>query len=291
MKKSMCLAAALTLGVSIAATGAAASWSAPQEPFALYGNTYYVGTGGISAVLITSPAGHILIDGGPTGSAGQIADHVRKLGFRVEDIRYILNGHEHFDHAGGIAALQKMSGATVLASPASAEVLRTGQPDKRDAQFPGLEAMTPAANTRAVRDGEIVKLGPIAVTAHFTPGHTIGSTSWTWQSAENGKQLSMVYGDSLNALAAEGRSFSRNPLYPGARADVERSIAMVESLDCDVLVSAHPELSGLWEKKAKQAQLGNAAFVDREGCRTYAAKARAALARTLAAEGGAAPSA
>jgi metallo-beta-lactamase class B len=155
MKKLVCLAVAM-LGVPSVAT--AADWSAPQEPFALYGNTYYVGTGGISAVLITSPAGHILIDGGPTGSSSQIADHVRKLGFRVEDIRYILNGHEHFDHAGGIAALQKMSGAAVLASPASAEVLRTGQPDRRDAQYPGLQAMTPAANTRAVRDGEVVKL-------------------------------------------------------------------------------------------------------------------------------------
>jgi metallo-beta-lactamase class B len=289
MKKQLFLAAALTLGVSIAAT--AADWFAPQEPFALYGNTYYVGTGGISAVLITSAAGHILIDGGPPGSSSQIAEHVRKLGFRIEDIRYILNGHEHFDHAGGIATLQKMSGAAVLASPASAEVLRTGQPDKRDAQYPSLQAMTPIVNARAVRDGEVVKLGPLAVTAHFTPGHTLGATSWTWQSAEGGRTLNMVYGDSLNALAADGRSFSKNPLYPNARADVERSIATVEALDCDVLVSAHPEQSELWDKKAKQAQLGNAAFVDRDGCRKYAAKARATFAKVLAAEGSAGPSA
>jgi metallo-beta-lactamase class B len=281
MKKLICLSAAIALSVSVAV---AADWSAPQDPFAVYGNTYYVGTGGISAVLITSPAGHILIDGGPPGSSDQIAEHVRKLGFRVEDIRTILNGHEHFDHAGGIAALQKMSGATVLASPAAAEVLRTGQPDKRDAQYPGLKAMTPIANTRAVRDGEVVRLGPLAVTAHFTPGHTLGATSWTWRSSEGGQTMNMVYGDSVNALAAAGLSFSRNPLYPNARADVERSIATVESLDCDVLVSAHPEASGLWEKKAKQAELGNAAFIDRDGCRKYAATARAMLVKTLAAE-------
>jgi predicted alpha/beta superfamily hydrolase/glyoxylase-like metal-dependent hydrolase (beta-lactamase superfamily II) len=287
MKKPIYVAAALALGVSVAA--AAADWFAPQDPFAVYGNTYYVGTGGIGAVLITSPSGHILIDGGPTGASGQIAEHVRRLGFKVEDIRYILNGHEHFDHAGGIAELQKMSGATVLASPASEAVLRTGQPDKRDAQYPGLQPMTPVANTRTVRDGEVVRLGPLAVTAHFTPGHTLGATSWTWQSSEGGKTMHMVYGDSVNGIAAEGRSFSRNPLYPNARADVERSIATVESLDCDVLVSAHPELSGLWEKKAKQAELGNAAFVDRDGCRKYAAKARAVLAKTLAAEVPSAP--
>jgi predicted alpha/beta superfamily hydrolase/glyoxylase-like metal-dependent hydrolase (beta-lactamase superfamily II) len=289
MKTSSYLAAALTLGLPVVA--AAASWSAPQEPFALYGNSYYVGTGGISAVLITSPAGHILIDSGPSGSSAQIAEHVRKLGFRIEDIRYILNGHEHFDHAGGIADLQKVSGAMVLGSPASVDVLRTGQPDKRDPQYPSLEAMTPAANTRAVRDGEVVRLGPLAVTAHFTPGHTPGATSWTWRSGEGGHTMNMVYGDSLNAVTAAGWSFSKNPLYPTARADIERSIAKVESLNCDVLVSAHPEQSGLWDKKEKQAQLGNAAFVDPEGCRKYAATARAMLAKTLATEGGAAPSA
>jgi len=280
------LAAALLLGVAaVPAPVRAADWYAPQTPFTLYGNTYYVGTHGISAVLITSPTGHILIDGGPTGAAVQIADHVRQLGFKVEDIRYILSGHEHFDHAGGIAALQAMSGAAVLGSPAAVEVLRTGQPDKRDAQYPDLETMDPTAHTRAVRDGEVVTLGPLAVTAHFTPGHTPGATSWTWRSDEGGRTMHMVYADSLNAIVAEGRSFSRNPLYPAARADVERSIATVEALECDILVSAHPEGSDLWERLAQRATLGTAAFVDRAACRSYGAKARATLARTLAAEG------
>lgn len=279
------LAAALLLAAAVPAPVCAADWYAPQTPFALYGNTYYVGTHGISVVLITSPAGHILIDGGPTGAAVQIADHVRQLGFKVEDIRYILSGHEHFDHAGGIAALQAMSGATVLGSPAAVEVLRSGQPDKRDAQYPNLKAMDPTAHTRAVRDGEVVTLGPLAVTAHFTPGHTPGATSWTWRSDEGGKTMRMVYADSINAIVAKGRSFSRNPLYPTARTDVERSIAKLEALECDVLVSAHPEGSDLWERLAQRATLGAAAFVDRTACRSYGAKARATLARTLAAEG------
>lgn len=284
MKTPISFAVAIALGTSLGAASAA-DWHAPQDPFAVYANTYYVGTGGISAVLITSPAGHILIDGGPTGSSAQIAEHVRKLGFKVEDIRYILSGHEHFDHAGGIADLQKMSGAEVRGSPPDIEVLRSGRADKRDAQYPNLQAMTPVANTRAVRDGEVVKLGPLAVTAHFTPGHTMGATSWTWQSSEDGRTMNMVYADSVTSIAADGRSFSRNPLYPHARANIERSIATMESLKCDVLVSAHPEFSGLWEKKAKQAQLGNAAFVDRDGCRKYATQARDMLAKTLAAEG------
>ena len=285
MNTSLRFTAAIVLACAAASVPVrAADWYAPQAPFALYGNTYYVGTHGISAVLITSPAGHILIDGGPPDAETQIADHVRQLGFKVEDIRYILSGHEHFDHAGGIAALQALSGAEVLGSPAAIEVLRTGQPDKRDAQYPSLRPLTPAMRTRAVRDGEVVTLGPLAVTAHFTPGHTPGATSWAWQSGEAGKTMHMVYADSLTAVAAEGRSFSRNPLYPNARADVEHSIATVDGLECDVLVSAHPEFAGLWERKARQPELGNAAFVDRGACRNYAASARAWLAKTLAAE-------
>ncbi|MCS0585535.1 subclass B3 metallo-beta-lactamase [Massilia pinisoli] len=279
MKNTIRLAALLLLGgVSASTVAGMTDWLAPQDPFAIYGNSYYVGTHGISAVLITSSAGHILIDAGPAGAADQVAAHVRALGFKVEDIRYILNGHEHFDHAGGIAALQKMSGAEVLGSPAAIAVLKSGQPDKRDAQLPNLEPLAPVANTRAVRDGDIVKLGPLAVTAHFTPGHTPGATSWTWQSSAGGKTMHMVYADSLTAIAADGRSFSRNPLYPTARADVERSIAKIEGLECDVLVSAHPDFSDMWERQA------HATFVDRDACRAYAANARTWLAKTLAAE-------
>jgi metallo-beta-lactamase class B len=285
MKNPIRFTAALLLGgACIIATAGMAEWMAPQDPFPLYGNTYYVGTHGISAVLITSPAGHILIDGGPPGASAQIAAHIRALGFKVEDVRYILDGHEHFDHAGGIAALQKMSGAVVLGSPASVAVLKTGQPDKRDAQYPNLTPLAPVANTRAVHDGDVVKLGPLAVTAHFTRGHTPGSTSWTWQSSEGGKTMHIVYADSLTAVAADGRSFSRNPLYPNARTDIEHSIATVEGLECDVLVSAHPDFSDLWERKARQSDIKNEAFVDRDACRKYAANARAWLAKTLAKE-------
>jgi metallo-beta-lactamase class B len=262
----------------------AADWYAPQDPFAIADGTYYVGTGGISAVLITSPAGHILIDAGPTGADGQVAAHIRQLGFKVEDIRIILNSHDHFDHAGGIAAMQKASGAAVLASPPALAVLRSGLPDKSDPQFPSLEPMAPAAGVRPLRNGEVVRVGTLAVTAHFTPGHTKGGTSWTWEARSDGKTVHLVYADSLTAIAAKGRRFDGNPLYPEARADLERSIALVEALPCDVLVSTHPEASGLWERKAQQPVRGVAAFVDPAACRRYAAKARAWLADTLATE-------
>lgn len=262
-------------------TALAADWNGPQEPFALFGNTYYVGTAGLSAVLITSKAGHILVDGATPQAPAQIVQHIRKLGFRIEDVRYILSSHEHFDHAGGIAELQKLSGATVLASPAAAQVLRSGLPDKGDPQYSGLDPMTPVAKVRAVRDGEVVKLGPLAVTAHFTPGHTKGGTSWTWRSVEGGKSADIVYADSLNAVAADGARFDGNPGYPTARADIERSMETIAGLKCDVLVSAHPEFSGLWERKARQPALGNAAFIDGNACRDYVAVARERLQKRL----------
>lgn len=279
-KKIACLPAIVTAAFLL--TARAADWYAPQEPFAVYGNTYYVGTGGISAVLLTSPAGHVLVDGGAPKSPRQIAENIRRLGFKVEDIRYIINSHAHHDHAGGIAELQKLSGATVLASPASLAVISSGQPDKTDPQFPHLVPMTPVAKSRVIHDGEVIRLGQISLTAHFTPGHTKGGTSWTWQSTENGRIANMVYADSLYAMSGEAVRFSRNPAYPDAQAAVEGSIARVESLECDVLVAAHPELGGLWERKARQPALGNAAFIDKNACRDYAARARAWLARMLA---------
>lgn len=287
MKKKYALLSALVVAASLVSAGAA-DWYAPQEPFAVYGNTYYVGTGGISAVLITSRAGHVLIDGGAPRAPARIAEHIRQLGFRVEDIRYILNSHAHHDHAGGIPELQKLSGATVLASPASLAVIASGQPDKSDPQLPHLAPMTPVTKLRAVHDGEVVRLGPIALTARFTPGHTKGGTSWTWQSTDQGRVANMVYADSLYALSGDAVRFSDNPGYPEAKADVERSIATLASLECDVLVAAHPELGGLWERKAQQPARGNAAFIDRDACRNYAAKARAWLAKTLAADAAAA---
>lgn len=263
---------------------AGADWNAPQEPFAVFGNTYYVGTHGISAVLITSAAGHILIDGATEEAPAQIARHIRQLGFRVEDIKIILNSHEHVDHAGGIAELQKMSGATVLASTAGAAVLRTGHPNPDDPQFADLPpAMAASARVRAVVDGAVVSVGPLRVTAHSTPGHAPGGTSWTWDAREGNVTAHMVYADSLNAIAAapyELRTHART------RSDLERSIAAVAALPCDILISAHPEQSELWSRLHNVGQQGHAALIDNQACRVYAANAGTRLARTLAAEGG-----
>jgi len=282
--KTRPIRAALAAAVLSCLPGAHAdpeAWTAPQEPFKVYGNTWYVGTHGLSSVLITSPAGHILIDGASTDAAPQVLAHIRQLGFKVEDIRYILNSHEHFDHAGGIAALQRASGAVVLGSVKSEPVLRSGLQDKGDPQFASNEApMTPIANTRVVRDGEVVKLGPLSLTAHYTPGHTQGGISWTWRETESGKGAAMVYADSLGAYTAGSFRYSGDKRYPQARADVEKSAATLAGLPCDILMSTHPEASGLWERKER----GN--LFDAQACKAYAEKGRERLRAVLDKEAG-----
>lgn len=273
-------AAALVAG---AAPATAADWDGPQEPFALYGNTYYVGPHGVSSVLITSPAGHILIDGGSPKSPEKIAQRIRQMGFRIEDVKYILNSHDHFDHAGGIAALQRLSGAKVLSSTVGAAVLRTGVTSADDPQLTDLPAkMAPVGRVEAIADGGVVAVGPLRVTAHYTPGHAPGGVSWTWQSEQDGTMANMVYADSLSARAATPYRFRD---HPAIRDSLTRSIAVVAALPCDILVSAHPEASDLWERLEKASRQGKAAFIDRNACRAYAAEASARLASVLAEEG------
>ena len=289
MNRTTCLALAMAGAAACALSAtvhAADDWTTPQTPFAVFGNTYYVGTRGLSALLLTSGEGHILIDGAGPETPDQIARNIRALGFRVEDVRVIVNSHAHFDHAGGIAQLQRLSGAEVLAGAAGAPVLRTGQPDRGDPQYGDLPAMTPVARVRAVADGEVVRVGPLALTMHATPGHARGGATWTWQSAEGGRTAHIVYADSLNAYGAQTFRYSGDPAYPQARADVERSIATVAALPCDILVSAHPEASGLWQRHARRARDGNAAFFDSGACRAYAQRARARLQKVLAEEAG-----
>lgn len=273
------IAALLSCLLAVPALSVAAEWEGPQDPFKLYGNSYYVGTAGLSSVLITSPAGHILIDGATPKAAGQIAAHIRQLGFKLEDIRYILTSHEHFDHVGGVAELQRLSGATVLTSAAAKPVLETGKTDKGDPQFGNnMPDMTPVSPVRAVRDGESVELGPLSIKAHYTPGHTKGGISWTWMAFENGRPMNMVYADSLNAITGPGFRYSGNTVYPNAKADIEHSIARVAALPCDILVTAHPEANDLLERQAKGK------LADANACKAYAETGRVRLAKTLAEE-------
>src|SRR5215472_13676099 len=189
-------------------------WNLPQQPFKIYANTYYVGTHGLGSVLITSPAGHILIDGALPESVPQIVSNIRSFGFRVEDIKLIVNSHVHFDHAGGIAELQKLSGARVAASPWTANVMKKGIVPHDDPQFGLIIPISRVTSVTTLRDGETLNMGSVAVTPHFTPGHTPGGTSWTWRSCENSRCVTIVYADSFTAVSSDSFLFSRSQLYP-----------------------------------------------------------------------------
>lgn len=264
-----------------------AEWNAPREPFRIFGNTYYVGTAGLSAILVTSDSGHVLIDGGLAESAVAIVAHVRALGFRVGDIRLILNSHAHYDHAGGIAALQRASRAVVAASPASARWLERGGSYPDDPQYGVALSFPPVHGVRIIADGEELRVGPLAMTAHFTAGHTPGGTTWSWRSCEGGRCVDVVYADSQTPVSADGFRFTDSRTYPGALDDFAHGLAVLERLPCDLLLTPHPAASDLFERlEARDAGKADA-LLDPDACRRYAATARQQLAKRVAAEAGA----
>ena len=260
-------------------------WNGTREPFRVYGNTWSVGTAGLGSILITSPQGHILIDGGLPQSAPLIAKNIETAGFRLRDIKLILNSHTHYDHAGGIAALVRATGAPVAASPASKRALERGGPMEDDPQFSfGAKHnnYAPVAKVRAIADGETLKVGPLAVTAHFTPGHTPGGTSWTWRECEGQRCLSLVYADSLNSVSAPDYRFSANA---STAASFARSIRVVEALPCDILLAPHPVLIDLDAKlqRWKENPTVNP-LIDTGACKAYAQAARERLETRVAEE-------
>ena len=261
-----------------------AAWNAPRAPFRVFGNTYYVGTAGLSAVLVTSDNDLILLDGALPQSATMIDQSIRTLGFRTEDIRLIVNSHAHFDHAGAIAALQRASGAVVAASSAGARALEQGKPVPDDPQARS-SPFPPAKSVRVIADGEVLRVGTLAMTAHLTAGHTPGSTTWTWQSCEGTKCLNVVYADSLNSVSEPGFRFTGDATHPSRVESFRQSIAKVAALPCDILLTVHPEFADLSKKLALRVQQPGAnPFIDAGACRAYAATALTSLERRIAEE-------
>lgn len=280
MIKSLLAAVLCSLGAS-ACADVFTDWNKPVEPFQIYGNSYYVGVSSLSSVLVTSPQGHILLDGGYPDSPQRIAASIRKLGFRIQDVKLILSSHDHFDHAGGIAELQRMSGATVVASPLTAADLKRGSMARDDPQFVGSTPFAKVRKVRTVRDGEAVKVGPLTVTAMYTPGHTAGGTSWTWSSCEQERCASIVFADSINPISSDGYKFSA---HPEVLKQYEQSHAALEQASCDIIIAVHPDNSGTWDKlkSGKPHPLLDGG----EGCKAYARQSRDNLNLRLAKEAG-----
>lgn len=223
------------------------AWNVPVAPFRIIGNVHYVGVAGVSAFLITTPDGAIVLDGGMPETAPLIARNIEKLGVGLRDVRYLLNSHAHFDHAGGLADLRKRSGATLVASARDAEILRAGGPD-----------MPPVPVGRVIADGQAVELGGTTLTAHVTPGHTKGCTTWTMSTEDDARRYDVLFYCSTSVVDR----LVGNTRYPDIVADYERSFAVLRSMRADVFLGNHPAFFDLAGKRRRMSRGGPNPFVD-----------------------------
>jgi metallo-beta-lactamase class B len=254
-------------------------WSDPAPPAHVFGNVYMVGTCGIVSLLITSPDGHILIDGATKEAAPGIAANIRTLGFDPKDVRYLLSSHEHVDHAEGLGQLKAITGGKMIARAEAKATLESGTLDLSDPQHGVLPDFSGVKVDRIIADGEHLRLGTLDLTAHATPGHSPGSTSWTWRSCEAKTCRNIVYADSLTAISADSYRFSEHPDYV---ATFRRTLGRVAgTTPCDILITPHPVSSNFFERLA-----GNAPLVDNKACAAYAATALQKLDARLAKEAG-----
>jgi metallo-beta-lactamase class B len=258
------------------ACGDSTDWERPAPPVRIHGNTYLVGTCGISSILIVGEDGDVLIDAGTEKGADLVADNIRQLGFRLQDIKYLLTSHEHFDHVGGMARLQALTGATLVTSAPAERVLNTGAAGADDPQA-GMHKPFPAANVgRVVGDGSDVMLGNIRLFAMATPGHTPGALSWRWESCDGGVCRTMVFADSLTPVSRDNYRFSDHPDYLAA---YRASIAKIAKSPCEILLTPHPSASAM-----KERLTGKQPLFDPDGCKNYAAKVTQMLDERLAKE-------
>lgn len=259
------------------ACGKRDGWSEPAPPAHVFGNVYMVGTCGITALLITTPNGHFLIDGATDEAAEAIAANIRDVGFDPKDVRTLLITHEHLDHAGGIAKLKAITGANFSVREPAKLAMETGLPSQTDPQhglhpaFPGVKA------EQIVNNGDVLRIGKQAITVVATPGHSPGGTSYTWKSCDGGICRQIVYADSLNAVSADAYRFSDHLDYVTT---LRSSMVRIEAIkDCDIMISPHPFQSEFFERLA-----GEKPLIDADRCKQYVSAARKRLDDRLAKE-------
>lgn len=237
-------------------------WNLPMKPFPVIANIYYVGTAGTSAFIISTPRGLILTDGGLPESAQQVEANIKTMGFDLRNVKILLNSHAHFDHAGALAKLKRDSGARLVASEADKPFLEKGLisfgPSVAD-PFP------PVTVDRTVKDGDTVSLGGVTLTAHLTPGHTPGCTTWTMPITSGGETLQVMF---FCSITGGGNPLVNNQAYPAIASDYKATFAKLKTMDADIFLAPHGEQFGLTKKlAAMQANAGNAAapnpFIDK----------------------------
>ncbi|WP_425603375.1 subclass B3 metallo-beta-lactamase [Luteimonas endophytica] len=250
-----------------------AAWRQPVAPLRIAERTWQIGTAGLSAILLQGSEGAVLIDGGMPQAADHLLANLQALGLAPADLKLILHSHAHADHVGPLAALRRATGARVLSNAESARLLAQGGAD--DIHFGDGLLYPPVHVDRVLQDGERVVLGDLALLVHFTPGHTPGSMSWSWEDRREGRALRIVYADSLSA---PDYRLLDNPRYPRIVDDYRAAFATLRALPCDLLLTPHPDASG-WRFDA-----GAATQPSPVDCRAYADRAETRLEAQLAAE-------
>ena len=251
-----------------------AQWAKPVNPFRIHDNLWYVGTDNLSSLLITTPQGHILIDAALDVSAPRIRQNIEALGFRLSDVRLILNSHARLDQAGGIARLKAWSGATLVASQANADQMTRG--GKGDFAL-GDALPFPAVDTdKVIQDGEILTIGRVRVEALLTPGHLPGSTSWLI-TLPDGKTL--IYADSL---ATPDYYLVNNKNYPSLVSDIRKSFALLTAQKADIFIASKGDRFDLKAKRARLDAGDKDAFIDRDGLQRYVLQSQRKFEQSLA---------
>ena len=239
----------LSTGVSIAQVDDAErrAWNRPVKPFRVVENIYYVGAEGVASYLITTPQGHILMDSGFSETVPRIQDSLNQLGFKLEDVKVLINSHAHFDHAGGLAQLKKLTGARLMISEADAQLISDG--GRSDFQWRDNASFhfEPAVVDRLLRDKDEVKLGGVTMIARITPGHTKGCTTWTMKVREAGRDLDVVF---VGSTTIPGYKLLNNDVYPNIVKDYAYTFALLKTLRCDVFLAPHGSFFALDEKRS-----------------------------------------
>lgn len=267
--KSLLLIALLLLSHTVAITqeddATRRAWNRPVKPFRMVGNIYYVGVAGVASFLITTPQGHILLDSGFAETVPLIKDSVKQLGFKFEDIKILINSHAHFDHAGGLAELKRLTGAKLMISEADAELISKG--GAGDFFWGDKPTFEPAKVDRTLRDKDEVKLGDVTMVARITPGHTKGNTTWTMKVREGGKELDVVF---VGSTTVPGYKLVNNAQYPNIADDYAYTFALLKTLKCDVFLAPHGSVFNMNEKRLRQEKGEKTnPFIDLQGYREF----------------------
>ncbi len=254
-------------------------WNQPAPAFRIVGNIHYVGTNELAAYLLTTPEGHILIDGGLPESAPLIERSIRQLGFKVEDVKILLTTQAHFDHVGSMAALASASGGQVMVMVGDQEIVEHG--GKGDYLFGDTATFPPTKVARVLRDGATVTLGGTTLTAHATPGHTRGCTTFTTTVEEDGRQLLVVFPGSTSVNP--GTRLVRDESYSGIKADYEKTFATLASLKADVFLGAHTSFFDLAGKRERldRGEKPNP-FIDPAGYQAWIARMKSQFEKAVA---------